>query len=495
LRANFNAGVPFQAVILNTPVRFRDNLDADFGIYAQDSWALDRLTLNYGLRWEYFASGIPEETAGAGRFASERTFGPIKMPTWTSLSPRAGVVYDLFGNQKTAIKFSFGKFMQAGTTGFSNSYNPLALTTANVNWTDLNNDGVPQGERGCTYLNPGCELNLAQLPAGFGVANIATFDPDIKRMYNLESTLSIQHELLPRLSVSAGWYHRSYHNLRRRTNTLQSFNDYTPFTMWSPIDGSPITYYNVSAAKVSAVSTVDELAPDRTMVYNGYEYNLNARLGHGITLFGGGMVERMLANVCDEKANPNLLLYCDQSQSGLPWRSQFKLAASVPVGYGFTVSMALQSLPGYLFGTSAQYALTGVSGPSGITTNNPPNGASTVWLISRTTRYSACPGNSATQGCVVGNLVNPNMTVASMSVPLVAPMTEYGDRINQLDLNVVRAFHAGRMNIQPKLDLFNLLNVAPVFAVRGLNYGTAAYRQPSSVLSGRAIQFGAIIRF
>jgi outer membrane receptor protein involved in Fe transport len=496
LRANFNAGVPFQAVILNTPVRFRDNLNADFGIYAQDSWtALDRLTLNYGLRWEYFASGIPEETAGAGRFASERTIAAIKMPTWTSVSPRAGVVYDLFGNQKTALKFSFGKFMQAGTTGFSNSYNPLALTTANVAWTDLNNDGVPQGERGCTYLNAGCELNLAQLPAGFGVATIATFDPDIKRMYNMETTLSIQHELLPRLSVSAGWYHRSYHNLRRRTNTLQSFSDYTPFTMWSPIDGSEITYNNVSAAKVSAVSTVDELAPDRTMVYNGYEYNLNARLGHGITLFGGGMVERMLANVCDEKANPNLLLYCDQSQSGMPWRSQFKLAASVPVGYGFTVSMAFQTLPGYLFGTSAQYALTGVSGPSGITTNNPPNGASTVWLISRTTRYTACPGNSAAQGCVVGNLVNPNMTVASMSVPLVAPMTEYGDRINQLDLNVVRAFHAGRMNIQPKLDLFNLLNVAPAFAVRSLNYGTAAYRQPSSVLSGRAIQFGAIVRF
>jgi hypothetical protein len=231
------------------------------------------------------------------------------------------------------------------------------------------------------------------------------------------------------------------------------------------------------------------------MVYNGYEYNLNARLGRGITLFGGGMVERMLANVCDEQANPNLLLYCDQSESGIPFRSQFKLAGSIPVAYGFTVSVALQSLPGYLFGTSAQYALTGVSGPSGITTNNPPNGASTVWLISRTTRYTTCPGNSAQQGCVVGNLVNPNMTVASMSVPLVAPMTEYGDRINQLDLNIVRTFHSGRMTIQPKLDVFNVLNVAPVISVRTLNYGTAAYQQPSSVLSGRVIQLGGIIRF
>jgi hypothetical protein len=265
--------------------------------------------------------------------------------------------------------------------------------------------------------------------------------------------------------------------------------------MWSPIDGSEITYYNVSAAKVSAVSTVDENASDRHMTYNGYEYNLNARLGHGITLFGGGMVERMITKTCDEKANPNLLLYCDQSKSGLPFRTQFKLAASVPLHYGITVSTAFQSLPGYLFGTSAQYALTGVSGPSGITTAAAPNGASTVWLISRTTRYTVCPGDSASKGCVVGNLVDGDMTVASLSVPLVAPQTEYGDRINQLDISITKIIKAGHTSIQPKFDYFNLLNGAPVFAVRGLNYGTAAYKQPSSVLSGRVFQLGAIVKF
>ena len=51
------------------------------------------------------------------------------------------------------------------------------------------------------------------------------------------------------------------------------------------------------------------------------------------------------------------------------------------------------------------------------------------------------------------------------------------------------------MTIQPKIDFFNLLNVAPVTAVLGLNYGTAAYKQPSVVLNGRTIQLGAIVRF
>jgi len=499
LRANFQNGNPFQAVILNTPVRFQDNLHADVGIYGQDSWTMNRLTLNYGARWEYFTSGTSEATATPGRFTVARTFPAIDMPTWKSISPRFGAVYDLFGNQKTALKVSIGKYMQAGTTGFSEAYNPLALTTANVAWNDLNRDGIPQGELGCVFLSAGCELNLAQLPAGFGSANITKFDPDIDRMYNLEYSASVQHELLPRVSVTAGWFHRDFKNLFRRRNTLQTFADYTAFTMWSPIDGSAITYYNVSAAKRSAVSTIDENAPDRKMWYNGVEYNFNARLGHGITLFGGGTMERTIAQVCDETANPNLLLYCDQTQSGIPWRTQFKISGSVPLKYGVQASFAFQALPGYRLGTPAQYALTGTSGPSGTTTNNPPNGSGTVWQITPTTRYTVCPGSSASQGCVVGALVDPGMTVASLNVPLVAPMTEYGDRINQLDLSISKTIRAGRASFQPKIDFFNLLNVSPVIDVRqsggAMIYGTQSYMQPSSVLVGRVFQLGAIVKF
>jgi hypothetical protein len=208
------------------------------------------------------------------------------------------------------------------------------------------------------------------------------------------------------------------------------------------------------------------------------------------------MSERMLANVCDEKANPNLLLYCDETKSGLPFRTQFKLAGSVPLKYGIQASVAFQSLPGYLLNLfSAQYALTGVSGPSGITTNNAPNGAGTVWLITPTTRYTVCPGSSASAGCAVGAVVDPAMTVSSLSVPLVAPMSEYGDRINQLDFSITKTIRVGRASLQPKFDLFNLLNVSPVYAVRTSNYATASYMQPSSILVGRVFQLGAIVKF
>ena len=500
IRATFLNGVATTAQILNSRVERYDQLHADVGVYGQDSWTFNRLTVNYGARFEHFAHGIPEETSPAGRFTAARTFGPIDMPTWNSIAPRAGLVYDVFGNQKTAIKASFGKYMQAGSTGFSESYNPLQLTAASVAWSDANLDGVPQGELGCVYQTAGCEINLAQLPTGFGVASLANFDPDIKRMYNVEKAVSVQHELMKGVSVTGGYYRRDYHNLRRRDNTLQTFADYTAFTLYSPIDGAPITYNNVSLAKRSAINYVDMTAgSDRKMSFNGIEYNFNARLPRGANLFGGGMSERVIAQVCDEKANPNLLLYCDQTQSGIPFRTQFKIAGSVPVVWGIQAGVSFQSLPGYRYGTGALSQDAGiVAGPTGQPSAallNTPNGAGSVWLITPTTAYNAASPCVAQGKCTAGQLVDPGMTVASLSVPLVAPNTEFGDRINQLDFNVTKTIKFGRASIQPKFDLFNALNVSPVYAIRGLNFGTTSYMQPSSILVGRVFQLGAILKF
>ena len=57
--------------------------------------------------------------------------------------------------------------------------------------------------------------------------------------------------------------------------------------------------------------------------------------------------------------NPNFLVnmggvnYCDQVESGIPWRTQFKLAGTYPLPwYGIIISGSYQGLPGYILGTS-----------------------------------------------------------------------------------------------------------------------------------------------
>ncbi len=160
--------MPSTVTIYNTPLRSKEALVADVGIFVQDSWTLKRLTVNGGLRWEYLNSEVSAQESGIGRFVGERKFDAIPMPVWKDLAPRFGVVYDLFGNAKTALKFGLNRYNESRTTQFATIYNPLALTTASLSWTDLNRDDIAQGTIGCVYLTPGCEMNFAQMPANFG---------------------------------------------------------------------------------------------------------------------------------------------------------------------------------------------------------------------------------------------------------------------------------------------------------------------------------------
>lgn len=485
----YQNGVPDSVLIYNTPLDVKSRLNADLGIFAQDAWTLKRLTVNAGARWEYFNAEVSEEESGAGRFVPARKFDQIQMPIWKDIAPRFGVVYDLFGNAKTALKAGLNRYEQAQTVALAESFNPLSLeTNRSVSWTDLNHDDIAQGERGCVYLTPGCEINLAQLPQNFGIRPLVSPNPDLKRVYNVETTVGVQHELAPGVQVNAGWFHRTFHNLPRQTNTLQSFSDYTLVNVVSPLDGSIIPMYNVSPTAFRRVNNVVSTDNSQKEWYNGYEVSFNARLPHGATLFGGTTSERMLWTLCNEESNPNNLLYCDARNSGIPFLTQFKLSGSYPLPYGIQVSGSFQSIPGYrLVGPG----LASAPSPTALPNVTTPPGTGTVWLISPTTRYPAdCKGP-----CTPGALVIPNMTAANLNVPLVAPGTEFGDRVNQLDLSLAKWFQVGKTRLQGQVDVFNALNRGDVLDVRLMNFGTASYKRPSSVLQGRIIRIATQLKW
>jgi len=485
----YRSGAPDSVQVYNTPIEWTDRLNADLGIYAQDAWTLKRLTVNVGTRWEYFNSEVSASTSPAGRFVPTRNFATIPMPTWKDLAPRFGVVYDLFGDAKTAVKFGINRYEQAQTINFADQFNPLVLTNAILSWTDLNRDDVAQGELGCAYLTAGCEINFAQMPQNFGVRALVSPNPDIKRVYNIETTLGVQHELLPGVQLNAGWFHRTFHNLPRQTNTLQSFSDYTLVNVVSPIDGSVVPIYNVSRTALTRVNNVVATDDSQKEWYNGFEISFNARLPHGASLFGGTTSERMMWTLCNEESNPNNLLYCDSRNSGIPFRTQLKLSGSYPLPYGITASGSLQSIPGYLLGCNV--AACNIPAPTALPNLTTPPGMGTVWSISPVSRYAAdCKGP-----CTPGALVIPNMSAATLNVPLVAPGTEYAERLNQLDISLAKWFQVGKARLQGQLDIFQALNRGDVLSVRSLNYGTLSYLQPSSVMQGRILRIATQLRW
>ena len=106
-------------------------------------------------------------------------------------------------------------------------------TSSSLAWTDLNRNDIAEGTRGCTYLTAGCEINFTQLTSNFGTAALNRYG-NFPRTWNLESAVELQHELIPRLSVSGAWFHGAFHNLTSTYHTEWTYADYTPIQIFNP---------------------------------------------------------------------------------------------------------------------------------------------------------------------------------------------------------------------------------------------------------------------
>ena len=206
---------------------------------------------------------------------------------------------------------------------------------------------------------------------------------------------------------------------------LQSFADYTPFTLCSPIDGSADHLLQRQRGGAHARSRRSTRPPAAIARCGTTASSTASTPGcrSGITLFGGGMSERTIAQVCDENCEPEpaALLRPDPERHPVPHAVQDRRVGAAEVRHpGQLLVPEPARLPSRHAG--AVRADRHVAARAAADQRQPaPNGAGTVWLITPTTRYTVCPGNSASQGCVVGALVDPGMTVASLHVPLVAP--------------------------------------------------------------------------
>jgi hypothetical protein len=488
LYQSYNNGVPFQVTVLNTPLRVREDLKANLGVYAQDSWSINRLTLNFGLRFDLNKQVVRGQEEQIGRFANSPAYDDFQpVPTWTDFSPRLSVVYDLSGDGQTALRFGINKFVTAQTVGFSQLYNPTALVSQTLPWTDLNGDDIAQGERGCVYLTPNCEINFANLATNFGRRSLATPDPNLKRPYSLPINLGISHQLFNGFSLAAEYYFITFRNITVRQNSLLDQNSYNRFEVVSPLDGRVIPAWVIKPEFRGQVANVDSTNSEMKRTYNGFDINFNARMGRGIRAFGGYNQERTINNTCvAAQSDPNRSLFCDQRESNIPWQKQFKATVVYPLPwYGVSLSVAWQNLHGYLAGSAAQ-AYGGFTAGTGF---DNPRGLGTFWLVTPTTRYAA----NCQAPCRPGELVLPALAgsgVASLSIPLVAPETEYTPRINQVDVSLSKRLQFGRLTATPKLDFFNALNSDDYTSVVSTQFGAATYMRPSTVLQGRIIRIG-----
>jgi hypothetical protein len=470
---------PDTVVIRNTPLaKYGERMNYDYGLYAQDSWTMKRLTVSAGLRYEAIKAQVEPATTPAGRFVPARQFQEIEnLPDWNDWAPRFSAVYDLFGNAKTALKYSLNRYNQARTTGIAGNYNPLLSQTLTLAWRDVNGDDIAQGDRGCVgYPSVGCEIDVAIIPANFGTAALNEYGA-YPRTWNLEHGVELQHELLPGLSLTGSWFHGQFHNLTTSVDRNLSFADYVPLTVYNPTSGEPFTIYSrTQASNGRATSILDTFDPERRRQYDAFNVEFKTRFGRGGQVFGGMSFERQRDKNCTSPDNPNFLIHCDEFAEDIPFRKGVKAAGSYPIMYGITVSASFQSnhSPAAVGDTEALRIA-----------------ATRNMTITRTTRYPAgCPAP-----CPAGALVAPTLVQGSLAVPIIASNASFIERITQLDLKVQKSFVIRRVTVSPQLEIFNLNNSDAIISYQSLNSLNPSYGVPNSIMQPRMIGIGANVRW
>jgi len=460
--------------VYNTPTRYYEYVNADLGIYAQDVWTLKRLTLSPGFRYDHFNAKIQGGCRAAGRFVAAFCQPEIPdMPNWNNVSPRFSAVYDLFGDAKTAIKASVSKYMLPWAGGWAKRYDPFTTVNESRNWTDLNRNDIAEDNE----IGPSGNAN-------FGISTGRSAAAGLAREYNVETAAGIQHQLLPRLSVFGGYYHRHFYNQEAQQNPLLTMDDWTPFQVANPIgNGETFTLFNLNSPKAGLYSKqlIDINSNINRTVYDGFEASFNARLPRGANVFGGWSNDRLITVSCDQY-DPNKLRFCDQTgetfqQYGKtgkpPFRNDFKLSANYPLGWGVEVSGVFLSFAGKGNSYTAQDPSLGV-----------------YWTVPA----SVFPNGQRTRAAVSAPiLLAAGSQTQAPGFNLIEPNTKFEPRWNQLDLSAKRTFRYHQKEVQGQLAVFNVMNANTVLQEVqsfGLSLG-----QPQNVLQGRLMRLALLISF
>jgi hypothetical protein len=488
LTYRFNNGVPNQLTQRATPLDRAERQRFDLGLYAQDKWTLNRLTLSGGIRFDLFQSYFPEQTLGPAPLVPNRnvTFPKTDMANWKDLVPRMGASYDVFGSGRTALKVSLNKYVTAqglqGTYGdTANPVNRLANIVTRT-WTDADRDYVAD----CDLTNvlaqdlraSGGDFCGVVSDTNFGQPTLSlAYDPDAlngwgTRPFQWEFSTSVQHQLVPRVSVDVGYFRRWYGNFGVTDNLAVSPADFGTFGIAIPADprlpdgGSTVSGFKDINPDKAALAPNNYFTLARNYGkqidhWNGMDLTVNARIRAGMTVQGGISTGRRVTDSCDivDDVPESALLtgpYCLQEENFL---TDGKLVWTYAIPkIGVSVSGLFISRPG-----------------PAVSANRVVPNAEIAPSLGRSLSNNA-----------------PNATIN-----MVYPGTLFGDRRNQLDLRFTKPLRIGGTRLGVNFELYNAFNTNAVLTENPTysNASVSGWRVPTSIVPPRFVKFSVQMDF
>jgi len=519
---------------------FNINREEDHAAFGQDQWRVKRLTLNIGLRFDWFQATDPQQTVPANPQygLAAKTYGAqSNVVDWKDLNPRLGAAYDLFGNGKTAIKASLSRgVLTEGNTGIAQLTNPGngLITATTRSWTDYSGTFNPalDGANFATAAASGINGALgAANTAGFYLqSNAASVSYANSLTHGWQArpddwmmSFSVQQEITRGIAVSVGYYRTWFGNRMVAQNTAIPANGYdqycvtpTPSSFYPGYGTTPLcnlydpkdvykglANYLVQPASNFACSSSSNPnggvnAPgcgNETDVFTGVDTLITART-HGVMLQGGVTAGHEVTNYCVEVNSPQ----------DLSWTSNPTPTGTSVIEFpNNNFNTVNDAAPCYInppwyqdlqFKMAVVYTLPWWKIKVSANEQNLPS-----IPLQGTLSYKA--GTSVSYVNPTGHAVAGSLNgCTSCKVEVVTPQTifPYG-RNNQLDFRLAKDFQfKERWKVEPTVDFYNLLNASPILSIAtGFNQTTpgvaGAWQNVTGLLPGRLIKFGVHLDF
>jgi hypothetical protein len=483
----FNNGIPNQVTLFASPAVLVNNMNADLGLYIQDRWTVRRLTLNVGLRYDYFNGSVPEQNQAelldeyglpAPAFAPVKTYAAVKnVPNWNDVSPRLAGSFDLFGDGTTALKGSLGRYVDGQTIGIATANNPIntSVNSATRTWGDSNTNFVVDCDLKNNAQNGECGP-ISNVNFGKANPNATRYADDVthgNRGYNWEVELGAQRQVMKGFALSGTYYRRWSGNFTLTQNTATTPLDYSSYCITTPMDarlpdggGQRLCgFYDVNPNKFGQVANLITQTSNfgkQQAVYDGYAITADIRMSGKLTIQGGLDSGRTRTNNCYVLDKPNL--------SGLGGSSNTEPFCNVQPPFLTQVKfLGVYQLPWWGLQASAAY-------------QNVPGPQITASYVATNAEIAPSLGRNLSSG------VNGNATLQ-----IVAPGTSYGARAQELDVSVRKIFNVRGGRFSGVVDMFNVLNRSDVLSYN-LTYGPSWLR-PTSILTGRWFKLGVQVDF
>jgi len=477
--------------IFNSPLHVERAVNST-AIYGQDMYSIGRLTVVGGIRWERIEGYLPAQTTPSSTYFPDglvfkgvtiggvvqdytvrKSFDEVRGdPLWYNWAPRISTTYDLSGRGKTVLKASWGKYLDQINTG--TPPNPNANVNQLYGWNDLNGDFKFQPGNavwdGLKYV--GGEFGNLQQTNNLAVA---VFDKTVRRPIRYETTVSVDHELMPNLLFSIAYFHTQEHDTQGTVDqninqwpslfTQQVFQDPGRDGVLNTADDQSVTLYNqnVTGTVTSPVTLNDDRLAQR---YNGIDLVVNRRYSNGWTLLGGYTYSHTKQDTAS-LANPNAAFVYAEGESG-GRRHNFKASGAYDLPHDILVAFGFRLNSGLPITRQWQV----------------PSCSATV------------TSNCVRQATFLQN-VEPRGSVELPWLPT-------------LDVRGGRRFNLGRQKLEVSVDAYNLTNANTTFAVRTTSGQSsikvagdatapttqiASFLSPTSVLSPRVVRFNVQYQF